>query len=454
MESVYLVRGDASPAAITNSLRALLRTRHHAIGRRRFTVLDTFDGRVRRAGARLIRTGGDGDTTVGWRPRGGLAPLNVRLTQPVHFAWDLPAGRLHDEIAPVIGVRRLLPQADAEEHGSLLDILDDRRKTVARLRIETGQVRRPAPRSAWQPLPTILTLTGLQGYEDAYERLKPVIESRPGIASCPDSVESVILQHAGVTDDLPTLAVELAPDMRAEAGARAIHRALVAILVANEPGVRADLDTEFLHDFRVAVRRTRSLIRQLKHVFPLDHVEHFSTEFSWLGQLTGPARDLDVLVLTVRAETGDLPAADMDAVFAFLRQEHARARHSLLEALDSARYRTLLTTWQEFLARPLAPTATAPDARRPLADVASHRAWRLSKRIARAARAVTQHTDPVELHDIRITAKKLRYLIDVTASFYDERALDQVLSTLKKVQRVLGDFNDAQVQETRLLELA
>ena len=82
------------------------------------------------------------------------------------FAWDLPDGPLQQALAPVIGVRRLLAQADAEEHGSLLDVLDDRGKTVARLRIESGQARLPMSRSAWQPLPTMVTLTGLRGYED------------------------------------------------------------------------------------------------------------------------------------------------------------------------------------------------------------------------------------------------------------------------------------------------
>ena len=36
----------------------------------------------------------------------------------------------------------------------------------------------------------------------------------------------------------------------------------------NEDGVRKDLDSEFLHDFRVAVRRTRSALSQIKGVFP------------------------------------------------------------------------------------------------------------------------------------------------------------------------------------------
>ena len=91
-------------------------------------MLDTFDGRVRRAGARLTRAGANGASTMAWQPRGGGSRLAVRLNQPVSFAWDLPDGPLQQALAPVIGVRRLLAQADAEEYGSLLDVLDDRRQ--------------------------------------------------------------------------------------------------------------------------------------------------------------------------------------------------------------------------------------------------------------------------------------------------------------------------------------
>ena len=34
------------------------------------------------------------------------------------------------------------------------------------------------------------------------------------------------------------------------------------------PALRERLDTEFLHDFRVALRRTRSLLGQIRDVFP------------------------------------------------------------------------------------------------------------------------------------------------------------------------------------------
>ena len=453
-ESQYVVRGDLSPDAITGSLQAILPTRHHPIVRHRFTLLDTFDGRVRRAGARLTRAGDHSASLLEWRPRGGGTRLAVRLKQPVSFAWDLPDGPLQQALAPVIGVRRLLAQVDADSSGSLLEVLDRRCKTVARLRIESGHVRTPLSDGAWQPLPTMVTLTALRGYEDVYEQLVPVIESRPGVRSCPEGLDGVMRSRIGTLDigDLSSPRVDLDPTVRADIGSRQIHRALLGILAANEPGLRANLDTEFLHDFRVTLRRTRSLLGQIKHVFPPEATEHFSTEFSWLGRLAGPLRDVDVLVLALREHRDDVPAADMEALMAFLAELQLQEHQVLVRALDSERYHRLLSEWEAFLNRPVPSKAEGRNAERLLADVVSRRAWRLSRRLASSAEDIDERAAPGRLHEVRIAAKKLRYLIDVTPAFYDEADLACILGTLKKLQRVLGDFNDAQVQETRLLD--
>ena len=393
-------------------------------------MLDTFDGRVRRAGARLTRGGVNGTSTVAWQPRGGGSHLTVRLKQPVSFAWDLPDGPLQQALAPVIGVRRLLAQADAEEYGSLLEILDDRDKTVARLRIESGRARLPKSRDAWQPLPTVITLTGLRGYEDVYERLVPVIESRPGIESVPRGLHGVMLRQVGAPERGDVSSPRRRSRRRRSArtsGARQIHLALLGILVANEPGLRANLDTEFLHDFRVAVRRTRSLLGQIRHVFPPDVVAHFSTEFSWLGRLTGPPRDMDVLVLALREHRDDIPADDMEALTAFLGQAQQQEHHALVEALDSDRYRRLLAEWEAFLEQPAPSEPEARNAERPLADVVSQRAWRLSRRIA------AQRGDDRRAHRRRATPRgahrrqEAALLIDVTPAFYDAADLERIL---------------------------
>src|SRR4029450_1003030 len=102
---------------------------------------------------------------------------------------------LHRGVDSGSGVPRLLAQNHAERYGSLLDVLDDREKTVARLRVASGQARLPEARGVWQRLPTMVTLTGLRGYEEVFERLVPVIESRPGIKPCPDGPPGVKRQR-------------------------------------------------------------------------------------------------------------------------------------------------------------------------------------------------------------------------------------------------------------------
>ena len=133
--------------------------------------------------------------------------------------------------------------------------------------------------------------------------------------------------------------------------------------------------------------------------------------------------------------------------------EDAREREQSVSTRrwTSARYRRLLSEWQAFLNRPSDASGAANGAR-PLADVISRRAWRLSRRIARGAGAVDGRSTADELHAVRIAAKKLRYLVDVTPGFYEAADLEHVLVALKKLQRVLGDFNDADVQERRLID--
>jgi CHAD domain-containing protein len=453
-ESTYVVRGEVAAEAMTSSLQALLLTRLHPIVRHRFTVLDTFDGRVRRARTRLTRTGMNGASTIAWQVRGGHQ-LTTRAKRPIGFAWELPEGPLQQALAPVVGVRRLLPQAEAEEHGSVLDVLDERGKTVARIRIASGRARLPTARKRWQRLPTVITLTALRGYEDAYAQLLPVVESRPGVEPCAEGFDGLMLERVGAsTGDISSPRLSLASDVRADEGARQIHRALLGILIANEPGLRANLDTEFLHDFRVAVRRTRSLLGQIKRVFPPAVVTHFSTEFSWIGQLTGAPRDADVLVHSLRAHQGEFPDGEMQALATLLLQAQHAEHRQLVDALNSDRYRRLLCEWQAFLESAAPSTPEARNAGRPLADVVAARAWRLSRRISSSAEAIDYETEPARLHAVRIDAKKLRYLVDVTPGFYAADDLEVILTALKRLQRLLGDFNDAQVQEARLLECA
>jgi len=65
----------------------------------------------------------------------------------------------------------------------------------------------------------------------------------------------------------------------------------------NEVNIEKDLDTEFLHDFRVAIRRTRSALGQIKNVFPMRTTNRFKKDFAFVGELSNQLRDLDVYLL-------------------------------------------------------------------------------------------------------------------------------------------------------------
>jgi CHAD domain-containing protein len=247
--------------------------------------------------------------------------------------------------------------------------------------------------------------------------------------------------------DPSKLDVPLAASMRADTGLKRIHLALLGIVVAHEPGVREDLDPEFLHDFRVAVRRTRVLLGQVKHVFPKKQVKKFRAGFAWLGGVTGPCRDFDVFLLQLE----DLePQSALIGLREFLAGLKSGEHVKLARALSSARYRRLLGDWRSFLEAPPAEKDAPAHASRPLLEVIEKRAWKLRKKILRL-----RHADsPGDVHRLRLACKKLRYVLDCTRSLYAPEAYEAAVRPLKKLQDLLGDYNDAEVQTQRLTELA
>jgi len=452
-ETQYTVDEVSLPGGIAQSLQALVPVRTRPIVRHRLVLLDTFNGRIAAAGGRLTTRAGNGGARLEWQPQDRHVRLEVTVETPVDFVWNLPGGPLRDSLEPIIDVRRLLPQVEVEIQGRMLDVLDDDRKTVARIRIEAGRARTQGRSCAWQRIPTLVTLTALKGYDAAYERLRRIIESRPGLKWSPDGLQVIALQALGVSPlrDASEFDVALVRSVRADAGARQIYNALLGIMVDNEPGMRADLDSEFLHDYRVSLRRTRSLLGQIKNVFPEDAVTHFRTEFRWLAQATSAKRDLDVLLLNLRRMSDGLPAEDLAALLAFLSRKQLHEQGLMERFLDSKRYRALLASWQGFLQNTTPGPSEPAGAALPLVQVTSQRILRLYRRLVDHATAVHDKTPADAIHQVRIEAKKLRYLIDATRSLHDRRDLDRIVDRLKKVQSVLGDFNDAQVQERNLV---
>lgn len=241
--------------------------------------------------------------------------------------------------------------------------------------------------------------------------------------------------------------------MRADEGAKRVHRSLLRAIEVNEAGVRGGLDSKFLHDFRVALRRTRTCLAQIRGVFPQRTVDHFRREFSWLGRASGPKRDLDVHLLHVdeyEARLGGKVRDHLAPLREFLEDRRRIEQARLAKALQSARYRTLIRSWKGFLDEPVPEKTRLPNAKRPILDVASERIERRFRRVLRDGREIKASSPPEALHRLRIECKKLRYLLEFFRSLYEPDDLDPLVKALKSLQDNLGNFNDLGVQQAAM----
>jgi CHAD domain-containing protein len=345
-----------------------------------------------------------------------------------------------------------MPLAEAEQDGALLEIMDETRKTIARLAIVAGRARVPKRRSPWQPLQPFLTLNALRGYDRQCAGPIAILESRPGIERSDLALQGHVLEAigAGSPQDVSGYCVELEPMVRADMGLLRMQRELLRIVVANHAGVLAGLDAECLHDFRVGVRRSRSLLAQFAGVLQQPEIDHWWTDLAWLDRITAPVRVLDRLLLGLRSLSGDLGTGQRGALLEQLDRERARARHALTEHLTSARYRQLVYRWQQFVSQDAGPRPVDGYGALPLVTIASQQASRLHQRLLCAIEHVRSDTPAHELEQVRIDAKSLRDLIDVTASVYEPEELAVVLRALKPLQSVLGELNEACVQASWL----
>ncbi|MGH8511276.1 MAG: CHAD domain-containing protein, partial [Gammaproteobacteria bacterium] len=101
----------------------------------------------------------------------------------------------------------------------------------------------------------------------------------------------------------------LEPQMRADLAVAQVLGAHYTIMNRHERGLLEGADSEALHDFRVAIRTSRSILNQTRGVFPERPYQRFRSVLAWLAGCTGAARDLDVFLEKMPVFHHMIPAA-------------------------------------------------------------------------------------------------------------------------------------------------
>jgi CHAD domain-containing protein len=253
--------------------------------------------------------------------------------------------------------------------------------------------------------------------------------------------------------------VPLAFDQRADAAVVAVLRRLLTVVLDNVEGSISGEDDEYLHQLRIAVRRSRTVQRQLAGVFPPSELPGFRSEFRWLQQATGPARDLDVYVHDLGSLRDMLPESirdDLEPLRPVLVHSRLAARADMSRALTTVRAANLFEDWDRLLETLVELSVDdRPDACHPIGELAGKRIRKVYKRIMRMGRAIDASSPAQDYHELRKKGKELRYLLELFGiRLFGEETVAPMIKSLKGFQDVLGRHQDREVQMAMLRSTA
>jgi CHAD domain-containing protein len=234
----------------------------------------------------------------------------------------------------------------------------------------------------------------------------------------------------------PTETGAPAKDAPALEHVRAYLRRQLAQIERTDPVLRSISDDDAVHDFRVAVRRSRAVLRVTRKLFEQEWLSSLRAELKWLGGELAPLRDLDVLLAHLR-EDGD---RDFTPVVKALTAERRSARARVTKALTSERYFALLDE--------LATAVDHPPVRRidiSLPKLAARELTRLQDRVAALGPRPTDEA----LHRARIAGKRARYAAELAEPVAGKRAR-KFVAAAKTFQDVVGSHQDAVTAAERI----
>ena len=240
--------------------------------------------------------------------------------------------------------------------------------------------------------------------------------------------------------------VEVSPLTPAATVSQVLGRALalsVIQLLRHDAVMRLDADAEGVHQARVASRRLRSDLRTFRATLDPEWAQPLREELRWLGAVLGEARDADVLFARLQGRTEMIPpteAPGVAQVIEALQQRRKESHTVLMESLGSERYVALLDRLVEAAREPV----VLLDKDVPVEAIAADLLDGPWSHLRRTVKAAGRRPGDVELHTVRIRAKRARYAADALVPILGKPARRFAEATAG-LQTTLGEHNDAVV---------
>jgi CHAD domain-containing protein len=216
-----------------------------------------------------------------------------------------------------------------------------------------------------------------------------------------------------------------------------VSRAIIAALFRHHLNLLEEAATtwrehpgeETLHDFRVALRQVRFLLRAQPEGSRI-----WSDELTGLGDLLGAVRDLDVIAALLLKVKADDPV-----LLETLNHRRAISHRAVERYMRGPRWRRIVSMGRRYILT-LERTSADPVADVPLEKYVERLFRRYQKRL-RASGSLASVSDAVMLHRFRIRLRRLRYLGGVFGDCIDKKQ-KRLIERVRDVEQRLGRVHD------------
>ena len=210
------------------------------------------------------------------------------------------------------------------------------------------------------------------------------------------------------------------------------------------PGLRLDIDSEFVHKARVATRRMRSALRLIEGSVPPTLSKFFAGELRWLARLLGDVRDIDVFQLNLerfRKRLGWFSGKQRAFITEWIKEIRREPLKALVDAFDSSRYEGFERRVNNYLNAPLPKHPGTSLAGRLVHQAAPALIDSHLEAVLDHGRLALENHKLKEFHMLRIQVKRLRYTCELVSSAYDG-TLDDFIERMTQMQDCLGAIQD------------
>lgn len=411
----------------------------HATGTFSGILLDTFEGHLRKSAQLLLQS--PKSLTLLNLLSGDIAQENA--APGWRFAENLPAGEVGSRLLKLSTLRAFneIAAVSVVHHG--ITVMDELDKTVVR-----GRMTMLAHDRTHAFLITPVLLRGYDAECMQFEKALAAYGGSPFHAS--DDIYGMLGFGQEPYTSKPDLVLER--DWDVYDSASRIVTTFIDVARRNEEGILEDGDTEYLHDFRVSLRRVRSLLSLFRNVYAEEDCRNAGREVADIMKQTNRLRDLDVYLLDrgrLYAYVPESMHAGLDTLFEMFAQERKDAFNQVCSFIKSDSYRVSMNDLQHRFDTPdgMARGSAAAEA---TGHFASRMIIKRYRKVTKLARSITTETPDETVHALRIQCKKLRYLMEFFTPLYPPDAVKPMIKSLKGLQDGLGHFNDCSVQRASL----